>query len=171
MQDQQERIGFGGGCHWCTEAIFSSLKGVVSVDQGWIAPANDVQNNSEAVIVQFQPRTISLERLIAIHLSTHSSSVDHSRRWKYRSAIYTYTDSQFRQATQAITVLQSYCAQKIITQVLPLHSFRQNDEWYLNYYYRNPQKPFCINVIDPKLRQLLQEFTADIDSIKLEHLL
>ena len=147
MQDQQETIGFGGGCHWCTEAIFSSLKGVVSVDQGWIAPATDVENNSEAVIVQFLPQAISLERLIAIHLATHSSTADHCRRWKYRSAIYTYTDDQFQQAVRAITTLQPHYAQKIITEVLPFHGFRQNEAQYLNYYYRGNQKPFCTNVI------------------------
>lgn len=170
MQDQQETIGFGGSCHWCTEAIFLSLKGVVAVDQGWIAPAAANEDYSEAVIVRFLPQAISLERLIAIHVSTHSSTADHSRRWKYRSAIYTYTEPQFLQATQAIATLQSHYAQKIITQVLPFHSFRQNEAQYLNYYYENPQKPFCTSVITPKLNQLLQQFPANVDPLRLEHL-
>jgi peptide-methionine (S)-S-oxide reductase len=63
MQDQHHIIGFGGSCHWCTEAIFSSLKGVIAVDQGWIAPMAVEKDYSEAVLVRFQPETIALERL------------------------------------------------------------------------------------------------------------
>lgn len=67
-----QKIGLGGSCHWCTEAIFRSLKGVSTVEQGWIASDGENTTLSEAVIVNFSPNEITLETLIAIHLHTHS---------------------------------------------------------------------------------------------------
>ena len=61
------QIGFGGGCHWCTEAVFASLKGVDRVEQGWIASYGDAESFSEAVIVTFNEEQIPLKDLIQIH--------------------------------------------------------------------------------------------------------
>ncbi len=83
-----QRVGFGGGCHWCTEAVFQSLRGVESVEQGWIKSDPPFDTFSEAVIVAFDTLVISLEVLIDVHLRTHASQVDHSFRSKYRSAVY-----------------------------------------------------------------------------------
>jgi peptide-methionine (S)-S-oxide reductase len=74
------KIGLGGSCHWCTEAIFQSLKGVPNVSQGWIEPDNDSAGFSEAVIVEFDPEMISLQDLIEIHL--------HSNFWISRIYFY-----------------------------------------------------------------------------------
>ena len=84
------KIGFGGGCHWCTEAVFQSLIGVEKVEQGFVASFNLHNELSEAVIVHFNHKRISLQTLIEIHLLTHSSTSDHAMRKKYRSAIYTF---------------------------------------------------------------------------------
>ncbi len=84
-----KKIAFGGGCHWCTEAVFQSLKGVERVEQGFVASEADNETFSEAVIVSFLPDEIALKDLVLIHLFTHESTVDHSFRNRYRSAIYT----------------------------------------------------------------------------------
>ena len=84
------KIGFGGGCHWCTEAIFQSLIGVENVQQGWIASNGDNSSFSEAVIVEYNATIIPIEVLIEIHLHTHKSTSSHSMRKKYRSAIYVF---------------------------------------------------------------------------------
>jgi len=76
-------IGFGGGCHWCTEAVFQSLKGVEKVEQGWISPANDISAFSESVLVHFQLKQNFLQTLIAVHLQTHSATSEHKMRNKY----------------------------------------------------------------------------------------
>ena len=89
-----DKIGFGGGCHWCTEGVFQSLIGVNHVDQGWISSEVPNDNYSEGVIVNFDPQVISLHVLVEIHLLTHSSTSNHSMRDKYRSAVYTYDQSQ-----------------------------------------------------------------------------
>ncbi|RDX36878.1 peptide methionine sulfoxide reductase, partial [Kangiella sp. HD9-110m-PIT-SAG07] len=80
LSDKLTQIGFGGGCHWCTETVFASLIGVVEVEQGWIASDGDADSFSEAVIVTFDPQQIPLKDLVQIHLLTHSSSSDHKFR-------------------------------------------------------------------------------------------
>ena len=160
-------IGFGGSCHWCTEAIFLSVKGVTQVEQGWIASENDESGFSEAVIVTFNKTKVSLAMLIAVHLYTHSCTAQHSMRQKYRSAIYTFEKKQYLAATKAIDTLQKEFSDKIITMVIPFHAFKLNDEQYLNYYYNNPGKPFCQNIVNPKLQELLKKFPdlADLKKI------
>ncbi|MDP5231207.1 MAG: peptide-methionine (S)-S-oxide reductase, partial [Cellulophaga sp.] len=93
-----EEIGFGGGCHWCTEAVFQNLKGISNVSQGWIASDKNNTAFSEAVIVEFDSHKIDLKTLIQIHLQTHKSTSNHSMRKKYRSAVYTFSEDQQKQA-------------------------------------------------------------------------
>ena len=165
-----DRIGFGGSCHWCTEAIFLSLKGVAKVDQGWIASDGDHNSLSEAVIVFFDEDLISLTTLIAIHLCTHSSTSNHGMRNKYRSAIYTINENQNKMANDELIALQQDYSKKIITKILPLKEFKSNEEQYLDYYFKDANKPFCKNIVDPKLRLLLNRFAKNVDQERLAHL-
>ena len=100
------KIGFGGGCHWCTEGVFQSIRGVTHVNQGWIQSNGTDDWFSEAVIVTFDPDEISQETLIEIHLLTHSSQTDHSMRSKYRSAIYFFDGAQEEEIKNALLGLQ-----------------------------------------------------------------
>lgn len=165
-----EKIGFGGGCHWCTEAVFQSLKGVKEVEQGWIASVEAATEFSEAVIVTYDKSKISLEVLIEIHLLTHKSTSNHSMRKKYRSAIYTFLKSQFAESIQILKSLQKQFDELLITQVLPFEEFKPSQENFKEYYYKNPEKPFCENFINPKLKLLLTSFSRYIDNNKLRHL-
>jgi peptide-methionine (S)-S-oxide reductase len=164
------KMGFGGSCHWCTEAIFSSLKGIDSVLQGWISSEDNNCGFSEAVVVEFQPTVIAAETLIAIHLATHSCTSNHQMRSKYRSAIYTFDDNQANMARLAIELFQKDYASPIITEVIPYSSFRLNAEPFLNYYYTDVHKPFCENVINPKLKTLMKLFSKETNHDKLKHL-
>jgi len=87
------KVAFGGGCYWCTEAVFQSLIGVEKVAQGFISSEGKNDSFSEAVIVYFNEK-ITLKTLIEIHLHTHKSTKEHSMRTKYRSAIYYFTKEQ-----------------------------------------------------------------------------
>lgn len=78
----ESKIGLGGSCHWCTEAIFQSLIGVLKVEQGWISSEKGNTSFSEAVIVYFDDSIMSLNTLIEIHLYTHSCTSNHSMREK-----------------------------------------------------------------------------------------
>lgn len=162
-----ENIGFGGSCHWCTEAIFLSLCGVKSVEQGWISSLNEDPGFSEAVIVHFDEDNITLENLIEIHLHTHSCTSEHIMRNKYRSAIYTFNSFQEKESKHIIEKLQVDFNQQIITKVIPFDKFRLNQDQYLNYYYNNPQKPFCQNIVNPKLQKLISLFPNVINRDKL----
>ncbi|MEP1097398.1 MAG: peptide-methionine (S)-S-oxide reductase [Cyclobacteriaceae bacterium] len=156
-----EKIGFGGGCHWCTEAVFASLKGVNKVEQGWISsePPNEVL--SEAVLVHFNPSIISLSILIEIHLLTHASASNHSMRDKYRSAVYSFSDND-EKAMRSLETLSERFDSPLMTRVLPFVSFESSPEKYQDYYQKNQGKPFCETHINPKLQLLMQEFRSHV---------
>lgn len=151
------RIAFGGGCHWCTEAVFQSLRGVNNVEQGWISskPPNDTF--SEGVIVHYNDN-ITLDTLVEVHLLTHSSTSLHSKRKKYRSAIYYFEEVDKLAVEEIIKYLALENNASYITQVLPFTTFKENKESLLNYYKKNKQGPFCQTYIDPKLTVLRERF-------------
>ena len=165
------KIGLGGGCHWCTEAVFQSLIGVSKVEQGWIASDNQNDTFSEAVIVSFNADIINLETLIEIHLHTHKSTSNHSMRKKYRSAIYYFDSNQKVIYNSIINKLQLDFNNAIITKVLLYKAFKASRKEITNYYYSNPKKPFCERFISPKLLLLMQKFSNYTDSKKLNVLI
>tara|TARA_R110000787_G_scaffold70646_9_gene157082 strand:+ start:16695 stop:17213 length:519 start_codon:yes stop_codon:yes gene_type:complete len=169
MNGSIKKIGFGGGCHWCTEAVFQSLIGVTKVEQGFIASSNENDTFSEAVIVHFDPKIISLHVLTEVHLHTHKSTSNHSMRSKYRSAIYIFSIEQQKETETLLDQIQAEFDDKIITNVLPFCSFKESDALFKNYYYKNPEKPFCETFINPKLSFLLKEYNAFVNQEKIQH--
>lgn len=165
-----EKIGFGGGCYWCTEAVFQSLNGVEEVEQGWIASEGEASTFSEAVSVHFNTSQISLAVLVEIHLLTHKSTSVHSMRKKYRSAIYYFGAEQKMKVNQLLNGFQSKFDNKLITQVLPYAKFKTSGVEIKNYYYKNPKQPFCQTYINPKLKLLLNQFSAYTKTKNLQHL-
>lgn len=147
----KQRIGLGGGCHWCTEAVFQAVAGVQRVDQGFLWSTPPADQPSEGVLVLYDTDHVSLDTLIAVHLQTHASRSQHALRGKYRSAIYAPTASLAKAARQAL----ARCADDaVITRVLPMAGFSASPERYRNYYARDPQRPFCQRYIAPKLALL-----------------
>jgi peptide-methionine (S)-S-oxide reductase len=149
-----QTIGFGGGCHWCTEAVFSALRGVRAVEQGWIASAVPDDAPSEAVRLAFDPAEVPLSVLIEVHLRTHASTSDHSMRGKYRSAVYWAEEGQAERARAEIARLQPGFDAPIVTRVLPLVSFDASPPRFRRYYETRPDAPFCRAYIDPKLAEM-----------------
>jgi peptide-methionine (S)-S-oxide reductase len=154
-----QKIGFGGGCHWCTEAYFQSLRGVEKVEQGWIASNPPNEAFSEAVIVHYDPQIIPLKILIAIHLHTHAATKRHHFREKYRSAVYVF-DGNIQEAETMIQEHQSDFAEPLITQVLPFAAFKENTETYQNYFQKNSEGAFCKTYILPKLKMMEAEYAT-----------
>ena len=153
-----DRIGFGGGCHWCTEAVFHGVKGVSSVEQGYISSHPPHEGFSEAVIVHFDRTVIELSILIGIHLQSHRSASAHGMRKKYRSAIYTFSQVQKQEAIKILESMQKEYSDKIITEVLSFQKFEPSAEKYLNYFIKDPGKPFCRTYISPKLKFLEEKY-------------
>ncbi len=168
MKQSLEKIGLGGGCHWCTEAVFQSIRGVQLVEQGWISSTTPNDTFSEAVIVHYRKEQIDLLTLLQIHLHTHSSTSQHTMRKKYRSAIYSFSNRQTQDILELFPVLQRAFDQPLITQVLPFQGFKKNIEKYQNYYSSNPQLAFCQTYIEPKLSFLQRHFSSSISKAKKE---
>lgn len=101
-----QKIGLGGGCHWCTEAVFQSLKGLVKVEQGYIRSNEENDYFSEAILVHFDSKIILLKDLIEIHLHTHKSTSNHSFREKYRSTIYYFEENEKQIIHTILSTLQ-----------------------------------------------------------------
>ena len=160
------KLAFGGGCHWCTEAVFQSLVGVESVHQGWATHIESDNGFSEAALIEYTPEIIELDVLIEVHLLTHSSTSNHSMRNKYRSAIYVTHAEQERNVTEVLASLKGNFSEPLQTQILPLVGFKSNPK-YQNYYYQNPNRTFCRRYINPKLLLMLERFPEKVKRDKV----
>ncbi|MGJ8684619.1 MAG: peptide-methionine (S)-S-oxide reductase [Nonlabens sp.] len=155
------KIGLGGGCHWCTEAVFQVVPGVEKVEQGYISSVAPHDSMSEAVIVHYN-RFIDLEKLLDIHLETHASTQLHSRRDDYRSAIYYYTASDKLMIELVLNTLSRKRNKKYITAILPFVEFKPSRESIQNYYKTRPDAPFCQRYIEPKLKVVEEMLKQDL---------
>ena len=166
---ETKQIGLGGGCHWCTEAVFQRLRGVTRVEQGYIASKPPYEKHAEAVIVHYHPNEITLKELIEVHLHTHKSTSDHSMRRKYRSAVYVRNEEDYAFAKAYLNQLQSSFSNPLVTQLLPLTTFIPSREEITDYFRKNPQSPFCKRYILPKFKVLLDRFPTIINEEAKEH--
>lgn len=157
-------LGFGGGCHWCTEAVFQAFRSVEQVEQGFIRSTAPDDDWSEAALVTFDPAVLPPEVLIEAHLLTHSATSGHTMRGKYRSAVYVPDPVQAADMAAIIGDLQPGFDQPLVTRVLPLVAFRPSDEQFLNYYAADPDRPFCRTYIAPKLTTLREQFGARVSA-------
>jgi peptide-methionine (S)-S-oxide reductase len=148
------RIALGGGCHWCTEGVFVSLRGVNRVEQGWVSsdPPNDAF--SEAVIVHYDPTIITAEDLMAVHLETHAATKEHGLRHRYRSAVYAFSPEDEGRFAAILDKLAQEISDPLITKVYPFVAFRPSLPEHQDYYRTDPERPFCVRFIAPKLKAL-----------------
>ena len=102
------------------------------------------------------------------NLNQICNECEKSMRDKYRSAIYTFSETQKEEAITILNHFQKQFDHKLITQVLFFKAFRPSADDFTNYYYSNPEKPFCKVYIQPKLRLLLQKFSKQVSKSKLE---
>jgi peptide-methionine (S)-S-oxide reductase len=160
MSADLQKIGFGGGCHWCTEAVFASLRGVIRVEQGFIGSDAPDDEFSEGVLLTFQPEKISLGSLIEIHLRTHSSTSNHAMRQKYRSAVYVMDEAQAEAARRVLAEVEPSFDAPLVTRVLPFRTFNASEERFQRYAEKNAGGPFCTTYIDPKLALLRKQFSS-----------
>ncbi len=175
---QFETATLATGCFWCTEAIFSRLKGVQSVVSGYAA--SKVANPSyqavcsgktgaaEAVQITFDPSVISYDRLLEIFWHVHDPTTLNRQGndvgTQYRSGIYYPNDEQKRIALaskEAIDKSGTY-RKPVVTEIVPFTNFYPAEDYHQEYYDNNPYQPYCMAVIDPKVRKLLKEYRADL---------
>ncbi len=132
------------------------------VQQGYIASTGTATDFSEAVIIHYDPHQITLHDLIEIHLLTHKSTSNHSFRKKYRSAIYHFTETQQQEIEVCVSLFRKESKNQLITQVLKFHTFKPSRDSLLNYYKKNPNKPFCERYITPKLEFLKSKYEKKV---------
>ena len=132
------------------------------VEQGLICSEPPNESYSEAVVVTFDPSKIDLTTLIEVHLRTHACTSDHTMRGKYRSAIYVFNEMQCAMSKNALARLQQDFDAPIVTKIMNFSSFKNSDERFINYYSKDPSRPFCTTYIDPKLKLLREQFAQNV---------
>ena len=180
MNQRTEIAVFGGGCFWCTEAVFEQLKGVVSVMPGYaggmIANPTYAQvctgetGHAEVSRVEYDPSQLSYNDLLVVFFATHDpTSLNRQGAdvgTEYRSVIFYTTDGQKRDAEALIGELNNSdpAGKRIVTEVVPLKAFYEAEDYHQEYYRNNSLAPYCQIVIDPKLRKLHKQFSALLKS-------
>ena len=172
--DHLEVITLGGGCFWCTEAVFTRVKGVEKVELGYsggqkenptyaqVARGNT--GHAEVVQVTFHPLEVSLTDILKIFFITHDPTTLNRQGadvgTQYRSVIFYHTNKQKTIIDSVIAEIsaKSIWDKPIITQVVPLHKFYKAEEYHVAYFDRHRKQPYCQLVIVPKLDKLHTKF-------------
>ncbi|MEK7480939.1 MAG: peptide-methionine (S)-S-oxide reductase MsrA [Patescibacteria group bacterium] len=174
MSEQTQTALFGGGCFWCTEAIFKMLKGVVSVVPGYAGGATprpsyeDVSRgtsgHAEVVKIEFDPARISYRDLLTVFFATHDPTTRNRQGadvgTQYRSVIFYMDAAQKEEAERFIEEINSSHTQgaPVITEVKPFESFYEAEAYHRDYYAKNTGNAYCQVVINPKLEKVQRQF-------------
>ncbi len=176
-----ETLVLGGGCFWCTEAVFQRLKGVQKVVSGYMGGlfpnpsyreiCTGKTGHAEVILVEFDPKQISLEELLLVFFKTHDPTTLNRQGndvgTQYRSVIF-YADEVQRLAAekliQDLETEQVFDA-PIVTELTPASEFYPAEDYHQNYFNQNGYQPYCTFVIQPKLEKFKKEFK---DKITLE---
>lgn len=167
-------VVFGGGCFWCTEAVFKMFKGVISVEPGYAggvkekATYRDVSGgntgHAEVIKIDFDPSKISYRDLLTVFFGSHDPTTPNRQGadvgTQYRSVIFYTTIEQREQAEKFITELNKSNAmgESIVTEVAPLEAFYPAEQYHKDYYAKNLEQVYCQLVINPKLEKVQEKF-------------
>lgn len=179
MNIQQATLG--GGCFWCTEAVFQNLKGVQKVVSGYmggrtknpsyIEICNGDTGHAEVIQIEFDNDEISFEELLLVFFKTHNPTTlnrqGNDMGTQYRSVVFYHNDQQKMEAEELVQGLEKEGVfdKKIVTEISPATDFYAAEDYHQNYFNQNSGKPYCAFVIQPKMTKLLQDFR---DKIKPE---
>jgi peptide methionine sulfoxide reductase msrA/msrB len=163
-----EKVTFGAGCFWCTEAVFENLDGVKKTTSGYMG--GDVEDPSyeqvsrgdtghaEVTQVVYDPSKISFRDLLNVFWKMHDPTSLNKQGadvgTQYRSAVFYHTEEQKRIAEQSKKEEESKRAGKIVTEITPASEFYEAENYHQDYYSSNPNAPYCKAVIEPKLEKL-----------------
>jgi len=165
---------FGGGCFWCTEAIFQEINGVTNVLSGYSGGTvpgkptyrevcSGLTGHAEVVQVSFDPTIISFKSIISIFMTTHAPTTLNRQGadcgTEYRSIIFYHDDKQKQIIKEVIDEISEYYPDKIVTEVVPYVAFHQAELAHQEYYKNNKGNRYCSLVIDPKLARLRKYYS------------
>lgn len=162
----------GGGCFWCTEAVFQQVKGVEKVVSGYTggnAPGkptyrevcSGLTGHAEVVQITFNPEVLSYAAILNIFMTTHDPTTLNrqgaDRGTQYRSVIYYHNSSQKEIAQRVLDEMATVYDSPIVTELSPLGIFYAAEDYHQKYYKNNTDQGYCQMVINPKLAKLRKQ--------------
>lgn len=168
-----EKVAFGGGCFWCTEAVFLALKGVLSVTSGYAGGSvpnptyeqvrTGTTGHAEVILVEYDPGVIPFRKLLEVFFTSHDpTSLNRQGAdvgTQYRSILLYATEEQRAEAeryNKELTDAKKY-EKPIVTELVPLGAFYPAEEYHKNYYARHSEEAYSATVIAPKMEKLRRE--------------
>jgi peptide-methionine (S)-S-oxide reductase len=181
MNDPKSAVAvFGGGCFWCTEAVFDELRGVKSVVSGYAGGSTKNPTyeevcgggtgHAEVIKIDFDPTEITFKDLLTVFFATHDPTTLNRQGndvgTQYRSAIFYANEEQMREAEAFIKELNDskVFGKPVVTTLEPLGEFYEAEDYHQKYYANNPYQPYCQYMIPPKLNKLHKQFSALLKS-------
>ncbi len=174
MSDNLETVTLGGGCFWCVEAVYQNLKGVRKVVSGYTGGQTEhptyqeicMGNTGHAEVAQitFDAEVISFENILEVFWHTHDPTTLNQQGndvgTQYRSAIFYHSEEQKAVAEKSWqeTDESDLWLNRLVTEITPLGTFYDGEDYHQNYFLNNPNQPYCMAIIDPKLKKFKKEF-------------
>lgn len=166
--NQLEKATFGAGCFWCVEAVFERLEGVQSVEAGYAGgtkPNPTYQDvltgttgHAEVAQITYDPSKISYKQLLEVFWEAHDPTTLNRQGpdvgTQYRSMIFYHDEKQKEAAEKSKTQAAKNFRDPVVTEVQPLTHFYEAENYHQDYYRNNPNAPYCLIVIKPKLEKL-----------------
>ncbi len=165
---------FGGGCFWCTEAVFSALKGVEKVESGYSGGqtanpsykeiCSGLTGHAEVVQITYDAQELLFEDLLEVFFATHNPTTLNRQGadvgTQYRSVIFYHNEEQKRIAEFVIRELdaQKIFNDPIVTEVTAFDKFYKAEDYHQDYFANNPRQPYCNAVINPKMEKFKKLF-------------
>jgi peptide-methionine (S)-S-oxide reductase len=170
----KEVATLGGGCFWCTEAVFTELKGVERVDSGYAGGTtrnptyeqvcSGRTGHAEVTQVTFDPKVLSYHDLLTIFFTVHDpTTLDRQGGdvgTQYRSVVFYHSDAQRATAEAVVRELteEKLWRKPIVTEIVPFTAFYPAEDYHRDYYRRNPTGGYCQMVIAPKVGKFRAKF-------------
>lgn len=161
-----------GGCFWCLEAVFQRVRGVEQVVSGYMgghttnpdyrAICGGDTGHAEVVQISYDDSVVSFDSLLDVFFTIHDPTTLNRQGndvgTQYRSAIFCHDAAQQQQANAKVAELTTAHAfnTPIVTQIVPLQTFYPAETYHQDYFNRNPNQPYCMAVVGPKVGKLLK---------------
>lgn len=173
MQNQASELAtFGGGCFWCTEAVFQLIPGVKKVTSGYAGGAKENPTykevcsgrtgHAEVIQVEYDPKEVSYEKLLETFWEAHDPTTLNRQGadvgTQYRSIILYHNAAQKAAAEASKRSAQANFTSPIVTQIVPLTRFYSAEAYHQEYYRNFPEQGYCRVVIAPKVEKFEKKF-------------
>ncbi len=170
-ETKKEIVVLGGGCFWCTEAVFKELKGVLSVMPGYAGGekadptyeevCSGNTGHAEVTKIEFDPEVLDFKDLLTVFFATHDPTTLNRQGndvgTQYRSIILYTTPEQLLVSQKFIEELNKE-GEKVVTELKPLEKFYEAEDYHKDFYAKNSNQSYCQLIISPKLEKLHKRF-------------